>query len=160
MGPALRTLLFTIVAPGTVTVALPYFILTRTHASSIGPLRSVGIPVVCLGIAIYAWCAWSFTVKGRGTPAPIDPPKKLVIEGLYRYMRNPMYVGVLTILVGEVLWFASPMLLVYAGIVAGIFHAFIRFYEERKLQNLFGGQYTAYCNTVPRWWPRLPRRTT
>ncbi len=157
MGPALKTLLFTIVAPGTVTALLPYFILTRTHASSIGPFRYIGIPVVCLGIAIYAWCAWSFAFKGRGTPAPIDPPKKLIIEGLYRCMRNPMYVGVLTILAGEVFWFASPMLLVYAGIVAGVFHAFVRLYEEPKLQNLFGGQYTAYCNTVPRWWPRLPR---
>jgi len=158
MGTALKTLVFTFVAPGTVTVLLPYFILTRTEPWSLGSIRYVGLPILCLGVAIYAWCAWSFTFKGRGTPAPIDPPKILVVEGLYRFVRNPMYVGVLTILAGEVIWFASPILLVYAGCLAGLFHGFIRLYEEPKLLDLFGGQYTAYRNEIPRWWPRFPRR--
>ncbi len=155
MGPAIKTVLFTFIAPGTVAVYVPYFIVTRTEAWPIGVFRYAGLPVLCLGGSIYAWCAWRFAFKGRGTPAPIDPPKTLVAEGLYRYTRNPMYVGVLTVLLGEVLWFASPVLLVYTGCVACLFHAFIRFYEEPKLLDLFGGRYTAYRREVPRWFGRL-----
>ncbi len=155
MGPALKTLLFTFIAPGTVTVLLPYLIVSRTEAWPIGPFQYAGLPVLVAGVATYAWCAWSFAIKGLGTPAPIDPPKKLVVEGLYRYTRNPMYVGVLTILAGEVIWFVSPMLLVYAGVIACLFNAFVRLYEEPKLLDLFGGQYTAYRKEVPRWFVRL-----
>jgi protein-S-isoprenylcysteine O-methyltransferase Ste14 len=154
MGPAFRTLVFTVIAPGTVTVLLPYLVLTQTETGVIGPTRYAGLPVLCIGIVIYAWCARDFAIKGRGTPAPIEPPKTLVIEGLYRYVRNPMYVGVLSVLFGEVIWFASPTLLIYTCVIGTAFHAFIRLYEEPTLLDLFGDQYTAYCEEVPRWWPR------
>jgi len=156
MGPAFKTLLFTIIAPGTVTALFPYLVLSQTGTTSIVPIRYAGLPLLGFGVAIYAWCARDFAFKGRGTPAPIDPPKTLVIEGLYRFVRNPMYVGVLSVLFGEIIWFSSPILLLYTSAVGIAFHAFIRFYEEPKLLQLFGGQYTAYCEEVPRWWPRLP----
>ena len=158
MGPALKTLLFTFVVPGTVTVLIPYFIVTRTEAWSAGPIRYAGIPFMCIGIAIYARCARDFAVRGRGTPAPIDSPKVLIIHGLYRYVRNPMYVGVLTVLLGEIIWFRSPILLVYSGFFFALFNIFVRLYEEPKLLHLFGGRYTAYRMEVPRWWPHITRR--
>ena len=106
-----------------------------------------------LGASIYLWCAWDFTFAGRGTPAPIDPPKALVVRGLYRYMRNPMYVGVLSILVGEALFFESRTLFEYAAIVFIFFYLFVVLYEEPVLKQKFGEPYQRYRQTVPRWLP-------
>lgn len=98
-----------------------------------------------LGASIYFWCAWDFTFAGRGTPAPIDPPKKLVVRGLYRYVRNPMYVGVFSILLGEALFFESQRLLVYAAVVFFFFYLFVILYEEPILRQKFGESYQKYC---------------
>jgi protein-S-isoprenylcysteine O-methyltransferase Ste14 len=155
MEPVFKTLLFTFVVPGTVAGLLPYRILTHTESWAIGPARYIGVPVFAVGVAIYVWCAGSFALKGKGTPAPIDPPKVLIVQGLYRYMRNPMYVGVLSVVLGEAIWFGSPFLFVYGCCVFGLFHTFIRFYEEPKLTELFGEQYTEYCKQVPRWLPAI-----
>lgn len=110
-----------------------------------------GLVGVC-GIGLYAHCAWTFAARGQGTPAPIDPPKVLVVEGLYRYTRNPMYLGVLCFLLSEAILLTSTILLVYAGIVFACFHLFVVLYEEPHLRRQFGQMYEDYCRAVPRWW--------
>jgi hypothetical protein len=130
---ALKTLIFTVIMPGTVTVYIPYWLLSSPSTPT--PL-SIGL--------------W----RGKGTPAPIDPPKELVMRGLYRYVRNPMYVGILTLLIGETLFFASRQLFIYAGVIFLFFNLFVIFYEEPALRQKFGESYRRYCETVPRWIPR------
>jgi len=96
-----------------------------------------------------------FAQKGKGTPAPVDPPKELVISGLYRYVRNPMYVSVLLIIVGHFLWFGYWNLLVYAGFFLVVAHLFVTLYEEPNLGKRFGSSYENYLKEVPRWLPRF-----
>ncbi len=156
---AVKTLLFTILAPGTVTVLVPYLLLTsgfRLFPVEIGALRILGLPPILLGALTYLWCAWDFTFTGRGTPAPIDPPKELVVKGLYRYVRNPMYVGITLILLGEALLFESAVLFFYAGFLLVCANLFIVYYEEPTLRRLFRASYESYCQSVSRWIPRLP----
>jgi protein-S-isoprenylcysteine O-methyltransferase Ste14 len=156
---ALKTLLFTALAPGTVTVLVPYLLLSwdiQIFSFELGPIRYVGLPPILLGAVAYLWCAWDFTFTGRGTPAPIDPPKRLVVKGLYRYVRNPMYVGITLILLGEALLFESAVLFLYAGFLLVCAHLFIVYYEEPTLRRLFGASYESYRNSVARWTPRLP----
>ncbi len=158
---ALKTLIFTILVPGTVTVYIPYWILSSTSSTGDAPLgiaRYFGVILILLGAAIYFRCAFDFTFKGKGTPAPIDPPKELVAQGLYRYVRNPMYVGAFTILIGEAMLFESRHLLVYAGLMLSCFSLFVLLYEEPVLRRKFGESYKRYCDEVPRWIPRLSRR--
>ena len=108
-----------------------------------------------IGAAIYFWCAWDFTFAGRGTPAPIDPPKRLVSRGLYKYVRNPMYVGVLTLIFAQAIWFESLQLIEYAALVFVLMHLFVLFYEKRALKRKFGESYEHSRETVPRWIPRF-----
>jgi protein-S-isoprenylcysteine O-methyltransferase Ste14 len=156
---ALKTLLFTILVPGTVTVLVPYLLLTpgfQLFPVEIGALRILGLPPILLGAMTYLWCAWDFTFIGRGTPAPIDPPKELVVKGLYRYVRNPMYVGITLVLLGEALLFESAILFLYAGFLLVCAHLFIVYYEEPTLRRLFGTSYESYCKSVSRWISGLP----
>ncbi|PYS93887.1 MAG: isoprenylcysteine carboxylmethyltransferase family protein [Acidobacteria bacterium] len=151
----LKTLIFTLVVPATVTIYLPYTLLPARQMPPAGSVRYLGLLPVLLGVLIYCWCAWDFAITGRGTPAPIDPPKELVARGLYRYVRNPMYVGVMSILIGEVLFFASRTLLWYALAVFVGFNLFVMLYEEPTLRHKFGAAYENYCAAVPRWLPRI-----
>ena len=96
-----------------------------------------------------------FFVKGKGTPATIDPPKKLVVTGLYLHTRNPMYIGVLLILLGYSIWCLSLSLLLYTGAVFFVGHLFVILYEEPTLKQKFGNNYITYCQQVPRWIPRF-----
>jgi protein-S-isoprenylcysteine O-methyltransferase Ste14 len=114
----LKTLIFTIIVPGAVMALIPYLLLSRTPSSfaQIGPFQILGLIPMAIGAAIYLRCAWDFASAGKGTPAPIDPPKRLVMRGLYRFVRNPMYVGVLLALLGEAWLFRSRAILVYAAI--------------------------------------------
>ena len=155
----LKTLIFTVIVPGTVTIYVPRWLLATElqPAFKLGAAHSLGLVLIALGAAIYAWCAWDFTFAGRGTPLPLDPPKELVVRGLYRYTRNPMYVGVLTVLLGEALWFGSRRLLGYTAAVALFFHLFITLYEEPALQRSFGDAYRRYRAVVPRWLLPLQR---
>lgn len=158
---AFKTLIFTILVPGTVTIYIPYWILSSTSATGnlpLGAFRYFGVILILLGAAIYFRCAFDFTFKGKGTPAPIDPPKELVVQGLYRYVRNPMYVGAFTTLIGEVVLFESRHLLVYAVLMLSCFSLFVLLYEEPALRRKFGESYQRYCDEVPRWIPRLSRR--
>ena len=147
----LKNLLFTLVVPGTVAVALPLLIARGQQISS-GLVLLAALALFALGATIYTWCVWDFATIGRGTPAPVDPPKKLVVHGLYRYTRNPMYVGVLTVLIAWVVLFQAWPLLLYALAVGTFFHLFIVLYEEPHLQKLFGSEYTDYRARVGRWF--------
>ena len=153
----LKNLLFTVLVPGSVGVYAPLLIIGDRPAAS-GAAFAAGCLLLLLGACIYSWCVWDFASFGRGTPAPIDAPKKLIVRGLYRYTRNPMYVGVLTVVLGWAILFRAANLLLYALILGPCFHLFIVLYEERHLVRVFGSQYEAYRSRVGRWLPRSRRR--
>jgi protein-S-isoprenylcysteine O-methyltransferase Ste14 len=156
---ALKTLLFSILVPGTVTVIIPRLLLQGAGGLVLpGPsLWLVGLLPLVLGVGLYVWCAGAFTFIGRGTPAPIDAPHILVTQGAYRWMRNPMYVAVLLVVIGEAILFRSLLLAGYALLLWAAFHAFLVFVEEPSLRRRFGASYEAYVHSVPRWLPRFPR---
>jgi protein-S-isoprenylcysteine O-methyltransferase Ste14 len=116
----------------------------------------VGILPILLGVGLYLWCAGAFTFLFQGTPAPIDAPKVLVVQGFYRWVRNPIYVIILSVVIGEAILFRSFLLAGYALVLWGTFHAFVVFVEEPSLRRQFGGSYETYLRTVPRWIPRSP----
>lgn len=158
MPPFVRTLIFTLLVPVTVVVWLP-LLLDRTgwpgRAWDLGPFRYLGwIPLV-LGASGYLACAWDFSFRGRGTPAPIDPPRFLVRGRLYRFVRNPMYVCVGLVLTGESLLFGSAAPLFLVTTLWPLFHLFVVLYEEPTLRRKFGAEYEQYLREVPRWIPRL-----
>lgn len=150
----LKTVVFTILAPGFVTVGVPYLLLGPRAEFEIGLLRFVGGLPIALGAATYLWCAWDFVFTGCGTPAPIDPPKVLVATGPYRLVRNPMYVAVGLVLGSEAILFQSYKLVVYALLAWLACHLFVVFYEEPALRRKFGAAYEAYRKTVLRWTPK------
>ena len=150
---ALKNLLFTLIVPGTAAVYVPLS-LARGRTLASGPLLALAVAVLAIGASIYAWCLWDFASFGRGTPAPIDAPKRLVVRGLYRHTRNPMYEGVLTVILGWVLLFHSAVLAFYALGIGTCFQLFIVLYEERHLRHVFGSEYQDYCSRVGRWLPR------
>jgi protein-S-isoprenylcysteine O-methyltransferase Ste14 len=160
---AIKTLIFTILVPGTVAVLIPYRLVSSPAARgsmALGGLRVIGVVLIAAGALIYLWCAWDFAFAGKGTPAPIDPPKELVVRGLYKHVRNPMYLGVLSLVLGQALWFEAISLFIYAACVLLLFNAFVFLYEEPALSRKFGEAYRKYRSDVPRWIPRLsPGRT-
>jgi protein-S-isoprenylcysteine O-methyltransferase Ste14 len=150
----IKTLLFTLLAPCTVTLAVPYLLLrsrSEIFPHTWNSLHLTGISIIAAGVAIYIWCAGDFISKGKGTPAPYDPPKALVAEGLYRFTRNPMYVGVSSIVLGEAIFFKSIAIVVYALVLLLLFHLRVTLYEEPALKRLFGESFDEYCRRVPRW---------
>jgi protein-S-isoprenylcysteine O-methyltransferase Ste14 len=149
----LKNLLFTLVVPGTVGVYVP-LILSRGRTAASGLVFALAILLFAFGVSIYGWCVFDFASFGRGTPAPIDAPKKLVRRGLYRYSRNPMYVGVLTVIYGWAVLYRSPTVAAYGIAVALCFYSFVVFFEEPILRKRFGGEYEQYCAEVPRWLAR------
>ncbi len=152
----LKTIIFTFLVPGTVTILVPYWLLSSRSAPpsmQLGIFRYLGVLPILTGASIYFWCAWDFTFVGRGTPAPIDPPKKLVVRGLCRYVRNPMYVGILSMLLGEALLFTSWRLFEYTAIAFISFFFIVILYEEPMLRHKFGESYRQYCKDVARWIP-------
>lgn len=153
----LKTLLFTVIIPGTVTIYFPLLALAPTGPATWGVVQWAALLLIAAGVAVYLRCAWDFAVTGLGTPAPIDPPRKLVIHGLYLRSRNPMYVGILSILLGEAAYFQSSRHLLYAAVIFAMFQSFIVFYEEPHLRQTFGEAYIRYCRAVPRWVGK-PRR--
>jgi len=152
---ALKSLLFLIVAPGTVAGYIPLVLLRQRSRLETGLFAYLALPLWALGGAILLWSFWNFLNEGRGTPAPIDPPKELVATGFYRYVRNPMYVGILAMILGHFLWFGYWNLLMYAIVVFVAFHTFVSYYEEPTLKRKFGTAYEDYQKKVPRWIPRL-----
>ncbi|HTR48805.1 MAG TPA: isoprenylcysteine carboxylmethyltransferase family protein [Verrucomicrobiae bacterium] len=154
----LKLVVFTGLVPGTVTVWLPLFALypgIRHRPIEWNWTAAAAIALLALGVAGYLWCALDFAIFGRGTPAPIDMPKYLVVRGPYKYARNPMYISVLTVLLGESALFRSVSMLEYGVAVAICFHLFVLIQEEPTLRRKMGKAYERYCGEVPRWIPRF-----
>ena len=146
----LKNLLFTLLIPGSVGFVVPVFLIPHPEARfSVGAI--IALLLLLVGTSIYLWTLIDFARHGRGTPAPIDPPKVLVVRGLYRYSRNPMYLGILTVIFGWSLLFLSTTILFYGLSVAIGFHSFIILYEEPKLMRTFGTAYVEYFQSVGRW---------
>ena len=152
---AFKSFLFLILAPGMVAGYIPLGLLRRGPQIEMGVLGWLALPPWLIGITILLWSFWNFLAQGRGTPAPIDPPKELVATGFYRYTRNPMYVGVLLVIAGHFLWFGFWNILIYAAVIFTAFNTFIAYYEEPTLHKKFGAAYDDYCRQVPRWFPRF-----
>ena len=158
VGSLLGSFVFFWIAPGTVAGWVPYALSKwRLQPPLLGVPggRVVGGVVTAVGVAILVECFSRFAIEGRGTPAPIAPTEKLVVSGLYRHVRNPMYVAVLAIIAGEALLFGSVVLLSYAGAVWILFHGFVLLYEEPTLRRRFGPSYDLYRASVRRWRPRI-----
>lgn len=147
-------MLFIVLVPGTVILYFPYSLVSDSSGAlpSVNLLLAVPAGVsMLIGASIFLRCVWDFAVEGLGTPAPVDPPKNLVVTGLYRRTRNPMYQGVILLLAAENLLFPDTGLLIYALSIAATFHTFVVLYEEPALRKRFGDSYIEYCNKVPRW---------
>jgi protein-S-isoprenylcysteine O-methyltransferase Ste14 len=152
---AYKSLLYLIIEAGLFALYIPLALLRSGPRIETGVISLLAIPLWLIGSLIVLRCFWDFTFKGRGTPVPIDPPKELVVTGLYRYIRNPIYVGVLSIFLGHFLWFGYWSLLIYTLIAFIGVHFFIILYEEPTLKRNFGAAYEDYLKRVPRWIPRL-----
>ena len=154
---AVRNLLFTIVVAGLGGAWVPWWILTRDGRTA-APAAWEAVPVIVAGTALYVWCVWNFAAVGGGTPGPWDAPSRFVATGPYRWVRNPIYLAALMIVLAEAWLFMSLPLLAYAGALAVCFHLFVTGYEERTLRRRFGSTYLEYLRTVRRWIPRPPHR--
>jgi len=154
----MKTVFFSLLVPGSVVGLFPFLLLSNgLEVLSLDPgwLGYPGIIPMAAGVALYLWSARDFVVLGRGTPAPIDPPKSLVICGPYRFVRNPMYLGGLLVLAGESVLLGSVTIAIYTLFVWLVFHLFVLLYEEPHLKKVFGGDYERYRESVPRWCPRI-----
>jgi protein-S-isoprenylcysteine O-methyltransferase Ste14 len=118
-----------------------------------GASQIVGVIVGGVGTVIAFWCIFAFVFVGKGTPAPIDPPRQLVIRGPYRFVRNPMYIGAALVLAGLSIFYESISVALYAGLFLLAAHIFVVVYEEPTLRQTFGQEYEVYCARVKRWWP-------
>jgi protein-S-isoprenylcysteine O-methyltransferase Ste14 len=146
--------LFLFLVPGTVLVSVPWIILSDPGFPGIplfSPVSVLSFLAWITGVSVLLVCAWDFAVHGKGTPAPFDPPGVLVVRRLYRYTRNPMYLGVIIALFAEAALFSSLRLLLYALAVFLCFHFFVLLYEEKHLLKKFGADYERYRRATPRW---------
>lgn len=156
MSPITRTLIFTIFIPGIWTVLMPYWLLPRPVRPALRGAAAAGWLLVAVGISLYFACAfWGFAVRGCGTPLPLDAPKKLVVVGPYRVVRNPMYWSVALVVLGEAAVFHSVALVDLAVVFFVAVNLFVLFFEEPGLKAKFGAEYEQYCRQVPHWLPRL-----
>jgi protein-S-isoprenylcysteine O-methyltransferase Ste14 len=160
IGLALRSLLWTALLPGLFAgfVPLRFFGLARVQVSFQNPLHVLGLVTLALGATLLLTCIWEFARSGRGTLSPVDPPRELVVRGLYRYVRNPMYLSVTVIVFGESLLTGSRALLVYWAIWFVAVNLFVMGYEEPTLRLRFGESYERYAREVRRWLPRVRGR--
>jgi protein-S-isoprenylcysteine O-methyltransferase Ste14 len=151
----LETILFSILVPGAVTYWLPRYVfgLWPGVLPSLSVWQVAAVALLTLGLSIYLRCLWEFAARGRGIPAPVDHPKQLVVTGLYQFVRNPMYFGVLLVLLGETLFFRSYDWLIYTMAWLLFVHLNVIFYEEPYLARKFGGSYLRYTSSVRRWVP-------
>lgn len=160
MFVAARAITYATLFIGLLLVLLPAQLLARFGVAppdAIGALQVAGIAIAIGGGALALWCIATFAVVGRGTPAPFDPPRRLVIRGPYAAVRNPMYIGAILALGGASLFYQSLALLGYAVAFFVVTHLFVALYEEPTLRRSFGAEYDAYCRRVQRWWPRTSR---
>jgi protein-S-isoprenylcysteine O-methyltransferase Ste14 len=158
---ALEAVTFTVLVPGSVTIWIPGglgLFAVAPCSGELGWTKYVALAFLGVGLLIYLRCVWDFAARGRGIPAPIDHPKALVVSGLYRYVRNPMYFGVLFVLFGEALVFPSWSFVAYIAAVFAVFNIYILAYEEPNLRRRFGDDYARYTSAVSRWVPGKPWR--
>ena len=156
---ALKTAFFVLLVPGFLLGVVPVLVIPKIPGPALppGPWTWAAVLFWAAGIAALVWCAADFVRKGHGTPVPLDPPKVLVVSGLYRFVRNPMYVGALLVQAGNLVWFGSLAQLVYWFFLFIGFTLFIRANEEPSLRRTFGVAYEDYCRQVPRWLPRFKK---
>jgi protein-S-isoprenylcysteine O-methyltransferase Ste14 len=148
------SVLFFLVAPGVVAGVVPWSITRYTNPAE-PPVAALGLVVAALGLAALVACFVQFVREGRGTPAPIAPTEELVVGGLYRWVRNPMYLAVGAMILGQAVAFGSVGVLVWFGLFVVAVVSFVAAYEEPTLRGTYGASYAAYCRAVPAWWPRL-----
>jgi len=151
-----KTVLFTLAVPGTIGVYIPWWLRDGARVVVPGFEACAAVAVIIVGAAIYLHTAfWGFAAIGLGTPAPIDPPKILVVRGLHHYVRNPMYIGVGLIIAGQAWLFRSLPIAIYLACDVLVVHLFVILYEEPTLKRHFGEEYERYRATVPRWVPKF-----
>ena len=153
---AFGSAMFFCLAPGGVAGLAPYLISGWRQAAEVpAAARGVAVALIVIGLAVLVECFVRFVVRGRGTPAPVAPPTQLVVSGLYRHVRNPMYVALVAIVAGQAVWLGSRPLALYTVVLWGLFHLRVVSYEEPVLRRQFGAAFEAYRSGVPRWVPRL-----
>lgn len=152
---AAGTLVFLVVAPGIVGGLVPWLLTGWRSAGSPPWLRIIGWALLGSGAAVVLEAFARFVIEGIGTPAPVAPPEKLVVGGVYRHVRNPMYLVVGAVILGQAAVLGRVVLVAYVLIFAAVVWSFVHWYEEPTLRRRFGADYEAYARTVPRWWPRL-----
>jgi len=154
---ALRSILWTILMPGVIAGYIPwrFFGVAHVHVTFASPVHILALVMLGLGAALLSACIWEFARSGRGTLSPVDPPRELVVRGLYRYVRNPMYLSVTMIVLGEVLLTGSRGLFIYWVVFFSAANLFVIGYEEPDLRRRFGASYERYTQQVRRWIPRL-----
>ena len=153
-----RTLVYAALFIGFVLVYLPARVLASAGISgpaTLGVPQMAGMAIAGVGAAVALWCIFTFALIGKGTPAPFDPPRKLVIRGPYRFVRNPMYIGAGLALGGAALFYESWQLLVFTGTFFLVARLFVLIYEEPVLGRSFGQDYQTYRTRVNRWWPKI-----
>jgi protein-S-isoprenylcysteine O-methyltransferase Ste14 len=146
---------FLVLAPGVVAVLIPYLLTGWQMETAPVAVRIAGGVLIALGAAFLLHAFARFVVEGLGTPAPVAPTEHLVVGGVYRYVRNPMYLAVGATIVGQALLLGQPGLLAYAAAFGAVVFCFVRLYEEPTLTEQFGASYQAYRSAVPGWLPRL-----
>lgn len=157
----LKSIILAIAVAGSAFLVLPYLILSylpNLIEFDLGPFRYFGILPATIGFAMISWVVYDFIRVGEGTPAPFDPPKFLVRNGLYNFVRNPMYLGAISVFFGETILLQSFGLLIVVLVTFLLFHIFVVLYEEPQLKKRFGEAYEQYSKEVPRWFPRPRRR--
>jgi protein-S-isoprenylcysteine O-methyltransferase Ste14 len=155
---AVGSLIFFLAAPGTVAVLIPWLLTGWEPAAAPRwwwPLSIPGVLLVLAGAALLVHSFMTFVIEGLGTPAPVAPPSNLVVGGLYRYVRNPMYIGLIAAILGQALWLWRWELMVYAAAVWVITASYVKWREEPVLAGRFGKSYQEYRDNVPAWIPRL-----
>ena len=158
IAAALGSAVFFVLAPGVVAGVIPWWLTGWRMREPLPfwlPLRVLGAALIIAGTAVLIYAFVQFVTQGVGTPAPVAPTERLVVRGLYRFVRNPMYLAVIATIVGQALLLGRILLLLYAFAVGLAFSVFVRGYEEPTLRRRYGAEYEAYCRAVPRWWPRI-----
>lgn len=156
----ITSIFFGIIVGLVLMVVLPYFAYQLNEYFNLqvfdNPVSNIiGAALILLGVGLFIYCSKIFKVLGKGTPVPIEPPKKIVQQGLYKYVRNPMYWGYFALVFGQAFFFGATLLFAYAVIFTIATHLYVVFFEERNLKRRFGDSYIQYTKQIPRWIPKV-----